>query len=208
MSFEVESVAVNAPNEKNSIFFLCDIQEVFRSRIVRMSTVIAGAVFLSRAAKLLEIPLVITEQQPFKKTVSEIDLKSAVVFVEKTRFSMVVDEVKKELKARPEVKNVFLFGIEAHVCVLQTTNDLLRAGYKVYLPVDAVSSQQQIDRDTAIDRMARAGAVLTTCESAIFELLGDAKHAKFKEILPLVKDFAQARSVAATAPAATGGSKL
>ena len=56
-------------------------------------------------------------------------------------------------------------------------------------------------------RMARAGAVLTTCESAIFELLGDAKHAKFKEILPLVKDFAQARS-AATAPAATGGSKL
>jgi len=188
-------------NEKNCAFFLCDIQETFRTRIVGMSTLIAAANFLTKSAKVLDIPLLVTEQVPFKKTVSEIDTSNAVTIVEKSRFSMLVEQVRKELSTRPNVKSVVLFGIEAHVCVLQTTLDLLRAGFAVYLPLDGISSQLLSDREAAIERMRGAGAVVTTSESILYEILGDAKHPKFKDTLPLVKEFAQARGVGAASGA-------
>ena len=86
--------------------------------------------------------------------------------------------------ARP---HVIVTGIEAHVCVQQTVLDLLRTGHLPYLCVDAVGSRRPLDRDTAIQRMRQAGAVITTTESVIFELLGEAGTEQFKRILKIVK---------------------
>jgi len=179
-------------NENNSAFFLCDLQETFRDTIINMSQVIAGAKFLTTCAGVLDIPVIVTEQKPFKPTVQELgDLKKQknLKLFSKSQFSMLTDPVKESLKEMKAVKNVFLYGVEAHVCIVQTALDLLREGYNVHLVADAVSSQRAADRDFAFQRLDRLGVVLTTAESALYEILGDAKHGKFKECLPHVKEY-------------------
>lgn len=186
----------------NCWFFLCDIQETFRDKIVGMDTLLPTAAFLCRAADALSIPVVVTEQKPFKATVRELTplLGRARVF-SKTQFSMLTSEVVAELDAQPERRHVVLFGIEAHVCVLQTALDLLQYGYSVYLVLDAVASQNSVDRDTALHRLTgeaaassrgvAGGAIkFTSSESIVFEIMRDAQHPQFKKLLPAFKDLA------------------
>jgi nicotinamidase-related amidase len=97
-----------------------------------------------------------------------------------------VDSVMRAL-AQLSRRQVIVVGIEAHVCVQQTVLDLLRAGYLPYVCADAVSSRQPLDRQTAMARMRQAGAIITTTESVIFELLGQAGTQQFKQILRIVK---------------------
>ncbi len=78
-------------------------------------------------------------------------------------------------------------GIEAHICVLQTALDLLELGCKVHVVCDAVSSQRPYDRTVAFERMQREGAVMTTTESVLFELMGTAQHESFKSISTMLK---------------------
>ena len=82
--------------------------------------------------------------------------------------------------------NVVLVGAETHVCVAQTTLDLLHAGLHVFLPVDAIASRGQLDHDTAQRRLEQAGAVLTTVEAIAFEWIADAAHPQFKAISAMV----------------------
>jgi nicotinamidase-related amidase len=107
--------------------------------------------------------------------------------LEKTIFSSYgcagVPEQISESKAR----KVLVCGIETHVCVHQTVHDLLAAGYRVHVAVDAVESRHAQNRDLALGRMEQSGAILTTTETAAFELMADAKHEKFKEIQALFK---------------------
>ena len=81
-----------------------------------------------------------------------------------------------------------LTGIETHVCVLHTALDLLAAGFRVFLPVDAIGARYRLDHDTALRRLEQAGAVLTTTEGAAFEWMGGADHARFKEVSRLVQE--------------------
>jgi nicotinamidase-related amidase len=83
---------------------------------------------------------------------------------------------------------VVVAGMEAHVCVLQTTLDLLAEGMTVFVPVDAIQSRSRIDQETAVRRMERAGAVLTTAEATAFEWLGGSDHPQFKAVSQLVRD--------------------
>eukprot|EP01126_Amoeba_proteus_P034614 TRINITY_DN3455_c0_g1_i4.p2 TRINITY_DN3455_c0_g1~~TRINITY_DN3455_c0_g1_i4.p2 ORF type:complete len:181 (-),score=38.62 TRINITY_DN3455_c0_g1_i4:63-605(-) len=165
---------------------MCDIQEKFRPRIKAMPAVIQVAKTMSRASKELNIPLIVTEQYPkgLGKTVPEIDISHAKVY-EKLSFSMLTPEVLTELA---EVKSVVLYGIEAHVCILNTTLDLLWKGYDVHLVVDGTSSMRQYDRLTALSRLRSNGAFLTTCESVIFQLACGSNHPNFKNISQLMKD--------------------
>ncbi len=82
---------------------------------------------------------------------------------------------------------MLVVGIEAHVCVLQTVLDLLRRGFEVHVPHDAVQSRRQADRDWALRRMAAAGAVVSSTESALFELLERCDTAQFKTLAKLLK---------------------
>jgi nicotinamidase-related amidase len=91
------------------------------------------------------------------------------------------------LRARG-LNRVVLTGIEAHVCVLNTALDLLAAGFKAYLAVDALGSRYDIDRDIAFQRLANAGAILTTTETCAFEWLGGAQHPQFKAVSALVQE--------------------
>lgn len=130
---------------KSSVLFLCDMQEKFRKTIKFYPQIIEVSKRLLQAAKLLDIPIVATEQYPkgLGPTVSELDLKLAnVPIFTKTCFSMCVGDVLGHVKSlAPEAKSVILCGIETHACILQTTLDLLEKNYDVHVIVDACSSR-------------------------------------------------------------------
>jgi hypothetical protein len=88
----------------------------------------------------------------------------------------------------PVPLEVLLVGIETHICVTQTALDLLAAGHKVYVLADGVSSCNSGERGVALARLAREGCTITTSESVLFELVGDAAGVGFKEVSKLVKD--------------------
>ena len=149
---------------------------------------------MNQTAAVLNVPLLVTEHytKAFGKTVEE----SAKTFpeeytlFEKTKFSMLTEEVESWLSSSEKAKGrteIVLYGIEAHVCIQQTCLDLLEKGYGVHLVLDAVSSQRKYDREVAIERMKQAGAQVTTAEAIIFELLGNAKDEKFKPMMSTIK---------------------
>jgi hypothetical protein len=83
---------------------------------------------------------------------------------------------------------VLLVGIETHICVTQTALDLLSTGHKVYVLADGVSSCNSGERGVALARLAREGCTVTTSESVLFELVGDAAGKGFKEVSKLIRD--------------------
>jgi nicotinamidase-related amidase len=168
---------------------LCDIQEKFVPHIAHVDSVIHVANYLLRANQALKCPLVVTEQYPkgLGKTAPAVVLPDNVTPIEKTMFSMMTPEVRSELD-RIEVDNVVLFGIEAHVCILQTAIDLLEAGKEVHVVADGTSSQRQADRMVAFERLRQMGVFVSTSESIVFQLVGNAKDACFKAISELSKE--------------------
>lgn len=177
----------------SSVLMVCDVQERFRSVITHMPSVLHVARTMVKAAPLLRVPVLVTEQNPKRlgRTASElgVDETEGVRVFEKLKFSMLTDEVRQTLERdHPERKDVLLLGIEAHVCVLQTVLDLLEGGYNVHVLADGTSSSRQADRLLALQRFSQAGAYVTTSESALFQLMQSAEHPSFKAISALVKE--------------------
>lgn len=150
----------------------------------------ANCALLAQAAGLLGMPVICTEQyvRGLGHTVPRVReaLPATAAVIEKTRFSALVDGVRAALRGsrRP---TVLVCGVEAHVCVLQSVLDLVGAGWTVFHATDAISSGQADQVDPAFRRMERAGALPTGTLGAMYELLGDAAHPQFREILALAK---------------------
>jgi len=163
-----------------------DIQEAFRTVIPGADVIIARAQILARAASLLELPIIVSEQYPkgLGKTVAELDdALAAATVLEKTTFSAAHAE-GFSLAGRDQV---IVCGTETHICVAQSVLDLLAADAEVWLACDALGSRSPDDRALAIQRLALAGAVPSSTESICFELMKDAKNPHFKEIQGLIK---------------------
>ena len=172
-----------------AVLFCCDIQEKLRPTIFKFPHVVFTAKSLIKVGEFLKVPLLVTEQysKGLGKTVSEIDVSSGKVF-EKSQFSMMTSEVTREVD-RIGKTQIILFGIEAHVCILQTTLDLLEKGKDVFIVTDGVSSSSPIERSAALQRMQQAGAVLTTLGSVLMELIQTKEHPEFKRIMTLLKEY-------------------
>ena len=124
------------------------------------------------------------------KTVEELGLHTyeadnLVTILDKKKFSMYIQGIKEVL---PPQSEVIITGIEAHICVTQTTLDLLAGGHKVYVLQDGVSSCNKEEVPIALRRLASEGAVVTTSESMIYEIMGDAGIDQFRQIVGLVKE--------------------
>ena len=140
-------------------------------------------------AAALGVPVAATEQYPkgLGRTVDEIASRLGSVS-SKLAFSCGgCPEIFHGL-GEQNVHRLLVVGIEAHVCVQQTTLDVLAAGFQVYLAVDAIGSRRRIDRETALRRMEANGATLTTTEAALFEWCEAAGTPEFKKISALVKE--------------------
>jgi nicotinamidase-related amidase len=146
----------------------------------RTAALIAGA-------QALKLPVHVTEQYP-RGLGPTLPLLSAglegIVPVEKLRFSAWVPEIERALTGR---RQVLIAGMETHVCVFQTVRDLAERGYQPVLCADAVLSRTEMDRQVGLDLCRDAGAMITTTEAALFDLLGEAGTPAFKAISQAVK---------------------
>ena len=150
-----------------------------------------------KASKELNIPIVATTQLRDKlgATAEELGLDAAdgyktIANADKSAFSMWIPEVQKALKdlGGSGKREIVIVGIESHICVTQTTLDLLKEGHKVYVLADGVSSCNAQEIPIALNRLRAEGAVVTTSESFLYECMGDAAIGEFRNIAKLVRD--------------------
>jgi nicotinamidase-related amidase len=139
--------------------------------------------------KALDLPIIATEQysKGLGHTVAELDSAAEQYRIEKMSFSCCGEESFLTALEATGAKQVVIVGMETHVCVFQTVIDLLDRGYVVHLVRDAVSSRFQSDYENAISTAARAGAVITTTEMALFQLVKGAGNDDFKAVSKLVR---------------------
>ncbi len=139
--------------------------------------------------KALDLPIIATEQysKGLGHTVTELDGAAAEHRIEKMTFSCCGEESFLKAVESTGARQVVIVGMETHVCVFQTVVDLLDRGYIVHLVRDAVSSRFKSDYENAISTAARAGAVITTTEMVLFQLVKGAGNDGFKAISKLVR---------------------
>ena len=178
-------------NPQRAMLLIIDVQEAFVEPIKKCKKVIKNCVTLSKAAQLLDLPVVATEQYPkgLGHTVCDIQkvLGKTQCYCDKTSFSCMAEDKCRNAILATGRNQIIITGVEAHVCVLQTVLDLLELGKDVFVLADAVSSRDVFDNDYALKRMADAGAIVTTTETVILEMTGGSKHPQFKAIQKLIK---------------------
>jgi nicotinamidase-related amidase len=164
-----------------------DIQEAFRKAIPDFEEVVSASATLVRGAVAMGVPIVVTEQYPkgLGETVLEVasHLPGGVEPIEKVCFSAAEAE-GFDLGGRGQA---LICGIEAHVCVNQTVLDLLDRGVEVHVATDAVGSRTAENRDLGLRKAEAGGALLTSVEMALFELLRGSDASEFKQVQELVK---------------------
>lgn len=177
--------------KEDAILVAIDFQEKLMPAMKNNQEIEEKMVKLTQGFMVLGLPILVTQQytKGLGETVESIKTAMGEKFkpIEKTSFSAMGEpEFVKALETAGR-KTVVLTGVEAHVCVQQTALDLIEAGYKVFLVNDAVSSRDNADKKYAQRRMSEAGAVGTTYEAVLFELVGGAREDGFKQISAIVK---------------------
>jgi nicotinamidase-related amidase len=170
---------------------IIDMQEAFRSNIADFTQTAERISVAVRAANLLHLPVFVTEQYPkgLGHTAAEIAqvLPEQTDIIEKTAFSSCGAHQFQSQLENARVKQVLVTGIEAHICVNQTVHDLLASGFQVHLLTDCITARKQNDKAAAFRKMEISGALPSSIEMALFELMKDAKHEQFKAIQGLIK---------------------
>lgn len=181
----------NLLDQKTAALILVDIQEGFRPIIADFDKIAERAARMMRGCQILEVPVFVTEQYPkgLGETAAEIrnvfDETTAVF--KKTAFSSCGAESFVADLTSKGIKQVMICGLETHICVNQTAHDLLDRGFQVHVLSDCVTSRFEYNRLAGLTKMQRSGAIESSIEMALFELMRDAKHEKFKNIQALIK---------------------
>jgi nicotinamidase-related amidase len=174
---------------QNSALVVIDVQEKLMNVMPRRAETLAFVKKLIDAAQVLKLPTLVTTQyiKGLGPICAEIvEATQGVTPIEKTTFSCSGSEEFLHTVKDLRRQRIILCGIEAHVCVQQTAIDMMK-DYFVYVAADAICSRHEVDYTVAVERMRDCGAVITTVESAVFELLRESGTDEFKQILPLFK---------------------
>jgi len=186
---------------ERSLVVIVDLQGKLVDMIVHRDRVLAATVRLIRLADAFHRPVVLTEQYPEGLGLTHPDVRAAfdalavgTRYVSKNafgccgepRFEQAIRELLPDVP--PERRQIVLAGIEAHVCVMQTALELLRAGSDVHVAWDCVSGRGEEHRRHALDRMQQAGAVITNLESVGFEWARTKEHSAFKAMNRLFRE--------------------
>jgi nicotinamidase-related amidase len=175
----------------SAVLLVIDVQEklckAMDSEVLRQLT--GNVSTLLEAAKEMQIPVLVTEQytRGLGETLPEIREKIPVPAVEKMSFSCCGDEAFMNRLKDLGRKQVIVTGMESHVCVLQTVLELLAQGYHVHVVTDAVMSRKKKNWKLGLNMAASAGAVITSTEAALFQLLKVAGTEEFKKLSKLVR---------------------
>ena len=200
MSVAMEKIALEKERRKGNTMrirleetqaLMIDFQKRLMPVIEDQEAIIERASLLLSGLSVLKVPVTVTCQ--YQKGLGE-TIDSLYTLLEDTEqfdkmsFSCMEEPpIRKRITERPALKNVLVFGVEAHICVLQTVTDLAELGFVPVVVLDCIGSRRKGDKDAAIRRMEQEGAVFTTAESILYELTRKAGDKKFKEISRLTK---------------------
>ncbi|MBX3394564.1 MAG: isochorismatase family protein [Phycisphaerae bacterium] len=180
----------------SSVLVVIDVQKKMTAAINSdpPEEIIARIEKLVRAAAILEIPILCTEQYPAGLGETDDGLRSTLATAGARRDPIIKntcscwrDETFRLALQQSGREHVILAGMETHVCIQQTALDLLRVDYATFIAADACGSRRLRDATIALNRMASAGAAVTSTESIIFEWIERCDHPRFKDIIKLVK---------------------
>ena len=179
-------------SSENAVLVVIDVQERLvpampQKVYLRLRDTVS---MLVEAARLLDVPVVTTEQYPqgIGHTVPELADACRETLIEKVSFGCCGEPVFQKAMKEIGRSQVILTGMEAHVCVYQTVLGLLHDGYHVHLVRDAICSRNKTDYLAGVANAAQAGAVVTTAETALFQMLQKSTHEQFRAVSKLVKD--------------------
>jgi nicotinamidase-related amidase len=173
---------VSLLDRNRAALVVVDVQEGFRP-YDSFAGVVSACAKLIEAARILGVPALVSEQYPkgLGHSAPELGLEGEPT-IEKTVFSA----ARADGFDLGGAEQAIVCGIETHVCVSQTVHDLIADGIEVHVPADAVGSRHDLDYECGLERMVRAGAVVTTVEAALFELLERAGTPEFKSVQKLI----------------------
>ncbi|NMW21442.1 MAG: hydrolase [Chlorobiaceae bacterium] len=176
---------------KETLLLIIDVQGRLAQGVFQPAVLETNIIKLVRACRILEVPILVTEQYPkgLGHTIDSLrELLPDSVPVEKLSFSCCGNaEFMRQLRSFNH-NDILVAGIETHVCVYQTAVDLVEFGYNVHLVTDAVSSRTEENKLLGIRCIEKAGASLTSTEMAVFELLRVAEGERFKAISKIIKE--------------------
>ncbi len=174
----------------NTIALVIDIQEKLFPHIDNHAALEKNCRILIQGLRILDIPMILTEQYPkgLGSTIAPLKiLLGDIPPIEKMSFSCCGEEIVLAKLKGAERRNVLVFGIEAHVCILQTILDLPEHGFQPVVLEDCISSRKATDKKSALRRMEQTGVIFSSYESLLFELCQTAGTDEFKAISRLVK---------------------
>lgn len=173
-----------------SVLVIIDVQERLCPAMADPRRVLHNGARLIKGAQRLGVPVVVTEQYPQGIGATMFDLRDLLpedAVVQKMTFSAAREPAFTGRLEELGARQVVIMGTEAHVCVQQTALELAEHGWEVFCVLDACSSREVANQDAAYARMAARGVTLVTTEMVLFEWLGEAGTAAFKDVLPLIK---------------------
>lgn len=181
---------MNMIQRDDAVLVAVDFQTKLMPAMADPQTLEETVVRLAKGAKALKIPVIVTQQ--YTKGLGPTTAPIAEALgdfepVEKLTFSAMGEPAFLRALEASGRKSVILIGIEAHICVQQTALELMEKGYSVYVIQDCVASRKESDYLCSQKRMAAAGAVITTYEAVLYELLRGAKAEGFKAVSAIVK---------------------
>jgi nicotinamidase-related amidase len=191
-STDSSEVARQALEAERCALVVVDIQEKLLPPIFQKEQLVRNSQLLIRAAGVMKIPTIVSTQyaKGLGNTVPEVaSLLPGNEAIDKNLFSCFGSDVFCTLLKRlPGNRNTLLLcGMESHICVMQTALAALREGYIVHVASDAVSSRTEWNWKIGLERMRAAGAVISSTEMMIYELMRSSASAAFKEMLPYLK---------------------
>ena len=173
---------------ENSLLVVVDIQTRLGNAMPGkvLNRVLQNAALLARSAELLEVPVLLTEQYPQGLGTTHPEVAEALPAqcrrFSKTAFSCLHADGFPASLATLGRQQVVLTGMEAHICVLQTAQDLVASGAQVFVVEDAICSRRLENYQNALERMRASQINVVSAESVVFEWMGDARHPHFKTI--------------------------
>lgn len=177
-------------DRNEAVLAVIDIQEKLAAVMNDRQKVVSNALHLIETAKLLNIPIIVTEQYPKGLGATVEDIRKALPHykpIEKLCFSCCKEDAFSSELSLLKKKKIIITGIETHVCVLQTCLDMINNGYVVHVVRDAVCSRSSENHETALDLMRDMGSVVTCTETVLFQLLQKAGTQEFKTISSRIK---------------------
>ena len=175
--------------EDETLLLVMDMQQKLINNIKGSELLIFNIKKLIDACNLLNVRIAMTEQNPLKlgMTLESILDNNEYPKFEKMEFSCSKNKNFVNYINKYNFKNIIVCGIESHICVLQTSIELLEKGLNILIPRDAIGSRNEIDNDTAFIRLISSGAVASTTESIICELCKTSSRKEFRGVSKILK---------------------